>query len=311
MSFNSSSSSSVFPPPPLLSSSNSSLHVTLHVCLKERMAVPIMTAYSITNLLLQLPLFILILCVAHQRWRKQRSVATAVTMSHSDFFTYNMVAMEVMGMVGSFLFCFSTYTDVMSLKMAGMYLFSTTWPGQTLFHILTCMERYLAVVHPVTYLGLRQVGGVRIRNISTGCVWLMCFAGMGVIQELLSNFSSISATCFWVVSLIVISFCSLSVLRVLISPRPGEGGGYRARVDQSKQRTFITVMAILGVLLFRSVGDLAFAVIITLPVLSQYEMCAVMMSTGWFCLPSSLVLPLLFLHRSGKLPGCKHNTQSG
>lgn len=232
-------------------------------------------------------------------------------MSHSDFFTYNMMAMELIRVVGSWLFCFAIFADVSSVIMVGVYLFSISSPGQTLFHLLTCVERYLAVVHPVTYLGLRQGGGVRIRNISTGCVWLMCLAGVGILEELIKNFSSFTATSFWIIAVVVVSFCSLSVLCVLIRPRPGDRGGDRECVAQSKQRAFNTISAIMGVLLFRLVGDIGCSVTYSHSELSHQQKCAVMMSLPWFSVPSSLVLPLLFLHRAGRLPGCTHSTDSG
>lgn len=55
--------------------------------------------------------------------------------------------------------------------------------GEILFHILTCVERCLAVVHPVPYLRLKNKRGVRIQAVSTGCVWLLRFVGIGWITE--------------------------------------------------------------------------------------------------------------------------------
>ncbi|KAI3376422.1 hypothetical protein L3Q82_016443 [Scortum barcoo] len=119
----------------------------LYECFDVHVIIFISGAFAITKFFLQLPLSIFILHLGHQRWRQQRSFKTT---SHSDFFTLHMAALELISELGS------------------------------AFHILTCVERYLAVVHPVTYLGLKQSGGIRIRNISTGCVWLLCFGWMGV-----------------------------------------------------------------------------------------------------------------------------------
>lgn len=79
-------------------------------------------------------------------------------------------------------------------------------PGLTLLHLL--------VVHTVTYRGLKQMVGVKIRNVSIGCIWLLC----------------LSLTClfdaFWVytylvlgllsISLILVSLCSFFILVVLM-----------------------------------------------------------------------------------------------
>eukprot|EP00064_Thunnus_orientalis_P020341 superscaffoldBa00005544_g20476 len=147
-------------------SSNSFLHLSPEDCIKSKPSIFIFKAFYITGMLLTLPFIILVLFVGLQRWKKQRSISTAAT-SHSDFFTYNMVAMELIKFVGACFYWYGAYTDVHSVKRVGKSLYVLTSPGQTMFHILTCAERYLAVVHPITYMRLRQGGGVRIRNISS------------------------------------------------------------------------------------------------------------------------------------------------
>ena len=106
----------------------------------------------------------------------------------------------------------------------GFFLWNLTWYVKTFFHMLTCVERYLAVVHPVIYLSLRRERGIRIRNISFGCVWLLSFgASLISFDNVLVNMD----VSLFIFSLFVISFCSLSVLCVLIRPGPVEQGGDR------------------------------------------------------------------------------------
>ncbi|KAL3050876.1 hypothetical protein OYC64_001198 [Pagothenia borchgrevinki] len=239
---------------------NSSSNSTLH---PEDCQNPIFifTALYVVYILL-VPLFIFVLYIGFQQWRKQGSAATT---SHTDVFTCHMVILELIGVVGDTMYCYGIYTDGQFIIEVGLGLFAVVSPGQTLFHLLTCVERYLAVVHPVIYLRLRQGVGVRIRNISIG----------------------------------------ISVLFVLIRPGPGEGGGNRERVDQSKQRAFYTIMTIMAVLLLRflsSIVTTAFFVLMS----GTCQDYVLTWSLFWFNVPSSLVLPLLFLQRAGKLPGCKH-----
>ncbi|KAI9524359.1 hypothetical protein NQZ68_018096 [Dissostichus eleginoides] len=215
-------------------------------CLISRPGSLIFTSFHIASNLLILPICIFALYLGFQRWRQQSS--TSSTTSHSDIFTFHMVLMELVDYIGSTLRIYA-------------------WYGRAYFHVLTCVERYLAVVHPVTYLSLKGQRGVRIRNICIG----------------------------------------MSVLCVLIRPRPGEQGGDRTIVDQSKRRAFYTIVAILGVLLFRSCGNMA---LVVLNVFNE-GICVMVVSESWFTLPSSLVLPLLFLHRAGKLSCCKKNTKGG
>ena len=114
---------------------------------------------------------------------------------------------------------------------------------------------------------------------------------------------------YMVIIVVVVFFSSLSVLCVLIRPGPGEGGGGRQQVDRSKLRAFFTIMIILGVLLFRFVGFSLVAVEVWSEQQLFVETCAMQASITWFCLPSSLVLPLLFLQRAGKLVRCQTNNE--
>lgn len=274
---------------------NSSSFLNLHLlsveCFNSSTVNLTFAGFSITNILLLLPLSILILYLGVQRWRSQRSISSGTT-SHSDFFTYHMVAIEIISVLGSGCYCFGLYTDSRRMVMLGFYACSIILPGHSHFHILTCVERYLA----------EMKAGVRIRNIIIGCVWQLCFGWVGLIILFCPNFPIIPFLCLFAFTLIVVSFCSLSVLCLLIRPGPGDVGGDRVHADQSKQRAFHTVMAIMGVLLFKF-GGLLVCTGISLGMRSSSDGCVLLMSAFWLCLPSSLVLPLLFLHRTGKLAG--------
>ncbi|CAJ1048238.1 hypothetical protein GBF38_004938 [Xyrichtys novacula] len=152
---------------------NSSSNSTSHYWQSLRACFPIFVAIFLCYILFFLPLLISVLYEGYRRWRKQHSGTTSGTASHADVFTYHMVAMELISVCGSCFYCYGESSNHMVVFMVGMYLWFIIVPGQSLFHILTCVERYLAVVHPVTYLRLKQSGGVRIRNITIGCVWLI------------------------------------------------------------------------------------------------------------------------------------------
>ncbi|KAI9524414.1 hypothetical protein NQZ68_018097 [Dissostichus eleginoides] len=250
------------------SSNDSLLHQRLPMemeCLISRPGSLIFLSFYITSTLLILPICIFVLYLGFQRWRQWSS--TSSTTSHSDIFTFHMVLMELVDYSGFTLVILGIHLVNENATSAGFIIMLLPWYGRAYFHVLTCVERYLAVVHPVTYLSLKGQRGVRIRNICIG----------------------------------------LSVLHVLIRPGPGEQGGDRTIVDQSKRRAFYTIVAILGVLLFRSCGNMA---LVVLTVFNE-GICVMVVSESWFTLPSSLVLPLLFLHRAGKLSCCKKNTKGG
>ncbi|XP_044040234.1 uncharacterized protein LOC122870239 isoform X1 [Siniperca chuatsi] len=287
------------------SPSNSSLGSVPLNCSSSNVSFLIGSAFIVTKAFLLIPLSILILYLGHQRWRRQHSFTTT---SHSDIFTYHMAAIELIGGLGSaFFFCGSS-VDLPQMVIAGYCLSFINFCGENFFHLLTCVERYLAVVHPVTYLGLRNVRGVRIRNISIGCAWLLCFVWTGTISLHYPTSPTVLFFSPLVFSLVVMSFCSISVLRVLIRPGPGEGGKDKERADLSKQRVFVTILAIMGVLWLWFVGFLVSYALDTLVLLSPSVSCVVKASAFWFTLPSSLVLPLLYLQRAGKLSCCCYNS---
>ncbi|KAF0028996.1 hypothetical protein F2P81_018101 [Scophthalmus maximus] len=108
--------------------------------------------------------------------------------------------------------------------------------------------------------------------------------------------------CSSIFHLVVISFCRLSVLRVLIRPGPGERGGDRERVDRSKRRAFYTIIVMWALLVLRLSWNVTWAVL----QVRHSRDCVSLMSELWFNLPGSLVLLVMFLQRSSKRVYCKN-----
>lgn len=275
------------------SSFNSSLHLLFYNCSHDIQVIFNFTAFTVANVLL-LPLYIFILYLGFH--------SSAHTPTHSDVFTYNVVVLEMISIAGCFIYCAGIFSHNASVLQVGIGVFFISSPGRTLFHLLTCVDRYLAVIWPVTYLGLRQAVGSRIRNIAIGCAWLISSVLLCAGQMLGRFFSSIAVSCLLIFSLIVILFCNVSVLCALIGPGPGDVG----RVDRTKRRAFYSITAIMGALMSRSVG-LMVANIMDF-VAHTHTTCIMRSMMMWLTLPNSLVLPLLFLHRAGKLPDCNINT---
>lgn len=303
MSINSSTNLSVpatFPSP--------NLPVLMH-CGESGASSVIYYTYTLTNILFLFPLYILVLHTGFKQWRRQRS-APAGTMSHSDFFTFNMMAVELLGVLESAVLSFSNFTRNTTLLMSGLMLFSVTVPGQILFHILTCVDRYLAAVHPVRYMHLRERFGVSVRNVVTVCVWLLCFGwlGLGKFEDFKTFYSFLALVG---VSTCVSLFFCVAVIRVLTRPGPGEAGRRHDRADQSKQRALHIICSVTAVLLLRFVGLVISMSLHSVADLSPRLLCPLLDSGVWFLVPSSLVLPLLFLHRAGKLTCCRSGSESG
>lgn len=144
----------------------------LNNCVSDIQSHYIFTAWFSVYLLL-LPLFLLVLYVGFNKWKSPQSSASG-GLSHSDVFTLHMVAMETISLTGSCVACCGFYMMNADITAVGGDTVVTTTIAHVLFHALTCVERYLAVVHPVTYLRLRREGGVTVRNVSITSVHHSC-----------------------------------------------------------------------------------------------------------------------------------------
>ncbi|CAJ1085809.1 uncharacterized protein LOC117807007 isoform X2 [Xyrichtys novacula] len=284
-----------------LSSSNFFLDYVLENCFNNTVGLYIFTTFTIGSTLLLVPLCLFVFFVGHRQSRQQ---GPGWKMSHSDVFTYHAVAVELISVFGSTVLCCGIHAYLPGMIMFGGIFYSLNIPGQMVFHCLTGFERYLAVVHPITYRSLRTAKGMRIRDLTVCCAWLFSFAWAVAVTLINKLIFAITAFCVTVVFFLVISFCSLSVLCILTRPGPGKQGGKR-QVDQSKMRAFYTILAILGLLMFRFGGNMISITLYAAIKILERGLCEMMLSVTWFLLPSRLVLPLLFLHRAGKLLCCK------
>lgn len=269
------------------------------MCLVNKPNVFVFGTFNIINIFLLLPLSIFILCHGRKQ-QKKRSTSSAALISHSDTLTHHVVLMELIGIIGCTLNFWAVCSFQVNVFSTGIVLFTFSFIGEVFFHVFTCVDRYLAVVHPIIYLHLKKERGIRLRNICIGCAWLLCILITGLLSN--DNAFMVMEILLIVLSLITVSFCSLSVLCVLIGPGPGEQGGGRKRADRSKQKAFYIIMSILGLLLLKLIWDLCWAVLFTL---GDELNCLLITCNLWLKLPSSLLLPLIFLQKAGKLACCQ------
>lgn len=270
-------------------------------CLFVPAGFAIMTSFAITLFFILLPLFLFVIYLGLQQWLQQHPTKS---MSHSDIFTFNMIIIELINVFGSIIICVGTYTYTLQMITLGSYIFAFNFHGQIFFHLLICLERYLAVVHPITYLTLRKEKGIKIRNIFIVCVWVLCFASLSILS-LKDGSEEILINSIILPTMITMIFCNLNILLVLIRPHPGNR--HCQKVDKSKMMSFCIVFVIMFVLLLRYGWDIFSLKLICFFKFQWEQLCIILMSTVLTSIPSSMVLPLIFLYRARKQLWCNKN----
>lgn len=250
------------------------------------------------HVVLLLPLSVCVLVRGLRCCQRPRRAAS----SFSQFFTYNMAALELIGILGFVLLAWGILGKGVKIAWVGYMLVSFPWCGQMFLPVLTCVDRYVAVVHPIAYVRLRQRFGLRVRNLSAGCVWLLCCGVMGFISltQNMPRYSFLLNMVLMPVFLGALVACSVPVLLVLTRPPPGDGG---QSLSPAKQRAATTILLVATVLLVRFGGNLACVVVgyDKGQLFVTHTWCTATAVANLFNLPSSFVLPLLFLYNMRKL----------
>jgi len=122
--------------------------------------------FSVTafKIFILLPIHIWVLWLGTSDIRKGGSLAT------SDIFTVSLSVLELLTVI-HFVFVHVSFALNCQLTMFIAILFSGSYlVGRPFMNSLTCVERYIAVAHPVMY---RNPAFVKHRYISAGLVWML------------------------------------------------------------------------------------------------------------------------------------------
>ncbi|ROJ30590.1 G-protein coupled receptor 4 [Anabarilius grahami] len=216
----------------------------------------------------------------------------------SEIFILNVSVCEIVFCLRS-LIC-ALANDFPKLWEIVMFLTGIVITGR-FFQCLICVERYLAVVHPVTFLKYKPLRYKVACSIVTwianliSCVFCMRFINPCFKYHFayfyLSQFS---------VYLSINLFCCLAVLRALKQPGPGERGGEK----NMKGRAFYVILTTTVTLLIIYVPSIFMSLryLLSIPSFPGLD------SLSLICyLIAGFVQPLHFIYRVGKLPLCKCN----
>ncbi len=210
----------------------------------------------------------------------------------SEFFILNLSVVEIGFSVNCLTFVLSEwFSFIVDFKL---FLIGLIITGRPLFQCLICVERYLAVVHPVTFLKYKPL---RYRVICCTVAWSInlgsCLCSMFTILS-----HNIVHLWFLSVQFLVVFciqlFCLVAVLRALKWSGPGE----RGEENHMKRRAFhiILITTVTMVITYAPYCITGFYTIFTEKRADEYWV------PGLVCyVLAGFVQPVLYLHRSGKL----------
>ncbi|XP_067280761.1 hydroxycarboxylic acid receptor 2-like [Pseudorasbora parva] len=215
----------------------------------------------------------------------------------SGFFNLNLSVCEIVNCLNSLLSVFPYFPWFSSLTYITYFGIGFAITGRPLFQCLMCVERYLAVVHPVTFLKYKPL---RYRVICCTAVWIItlgycvcCLFTLVLLHfYIYAWINSIQFLLFFLIQL----FCLVAVLRALKQSGPGERGRERKEENHTKRRAFhlilITTMNMAIIYMPFTFSGFFYVLTLNMDYLPVGIICFIL---GGF------VQPVLYLHRAGKL----------
>ncbi|XP_067280771.1 C-C chemokine receptor type 8-like [Pseudorasbora parva] len=218
----------------------------------------------------------------------------------SEFFILNLSICEVANSLNSLLFIIPNWFS--SLYTLQLFLIGLSLTGRPLFQCLMCVERYLAVVHPVNFLKFKPL---RYRVICCTVAWIItfssCLCSLLILTFLNFNAHTLAYSVQVILFLSIQLFCLVAVLRALKKSGPGERGRERGEANHKKRRAFclISITTVNMVIIYVPIIISGLFTNLTKlyidEVWSPAVVCYVL---------SGFVQPVLYLHQNGKLCFC-------
>nr|XP_040053036.1 proteinase-activated receptor 3-like [Gasterosteus aculeatus aculeatus] len=215
--------------------------------------------------------------------------------STSDIFIFHLAILDM-------FFCLTPPLEVANIVFLTT---SSTWyvlrffygikDTSPLFLCCICLDRYMAVVHPITFTELK---GRRHRTVMAAVVWLIILAYAGAKSaDDIPNFEAVfTATILAAFAFMV--FCNISILLALRQSGPG-----RDEMHPVKKRAFKMVLIILAIIVFNY-----FPLVALMPFKSYFQpgvsLCYVHYVVFGLMDFSSSIQPMLYLSKE-KLHCCQ------
>ncbi|XP_043072443.1 C-C chemokine receptor type 2-like [Puntigrus tetrazona] len=214
----------------------------------------------------------------------------------TEFFNLNLSVCEIINRLNSLVsilsICFANLT-IIPLVLQGL-----VFTGCSLFQSLICVERYLAVVHPITFLKFKPL---RYRVICSVVCWIItlgsCLCCMLIVLSLKIHaytwFFSQQFLLFFSIQL----FCLVAVLRALKQSGPGKRLRERNEENHMKRRAFYIILITTGSM---TIMHVPFTITGFLTFLTRQNIHVLWNIGLTFYVLAGFVQPVLYLHRTGK-----------
>ncbi|XP_067231467.1 hydroxycarboxylic acid receptor 2-like [Chanodichthys erythropterus] len=215
----------------------------------------------------------------------------------SEFFILNLSVCEIGICLDNLFFILFHWIPVfapLALLLQGIAI-----TGRPVFQCLMCVERYLAVVHPVTFLKFKPL---RYRVICCTVAWIMILGSCLVCVIKLMTYNINTHTWLFLLQFLLFFFiqlfCLVAVLRALKQSGPGEKGRERGEENHMKRRAFYVILITTVNMVIAYVPIIISGVSIILKNENELTLWA----PGLVCFTlAGFVQPVLYLHRTGKL----------
>ncbi len=164
-------------------------------------------------------------------------------VASSDFVILNQSVAEIINGVSLIILVFGALLNKKALILVSIFLCSTFLVGRPLFQTVFCVERYLAVVHPLVYLTHTKTLKMKLPLVVL--VWLIILV-LGIY--FVNSYPKMPVWFAMGMYLAMCTSCSVMILWVLKRPKPGDGE--KEGAHQQKRKAFVAVTVILITLVF-------------------------------------------------------------
>lgn len=213
-------------------------------------------------------------------------------------FAVNLTLVEILYCLVAPLYCPCVVSLTLCVgPLLGLWL-GTCMAGRYLFQCWLCLEQYVAVIHPITFIKFKPM---RYRVGFASMAWFYSL-GNGVASGYM--FPGVPYDAFGAVYFIVFfldSFCCLSVLKALVRPGPSDKDD--GEMNAAKKRAFKIISMNLTTFLVQVLPIvISFSLLSTLPAEGFHLGVAISMTIN---IAGGFVHPIYVLYKYGKLPGMK------